>query len=181
MILKIYDILFTIITGKPNIKKLKKDGLVIGNNVNIQRGVIIDKNHCWLIEIGDNVTLAPKVHILAHDASTKIHIGYTKIGTVKIEDNVFIGANSIILPNVKIGKNSIIACNSVVTKNVKANSVYGGTPAKFICSLDKYLKKYKELDLKYIFEDDYTIHGGITQEKKQYQKEIIKDKIGLVK
>ena len=45
---------------------------------------IIDPGHCWLISVGDRVTLAPRVHILAHDASLKETLGYTKIGRVKI-------------------------------------------------------------------------------------------------
>lgn len=59
--------------------------------------VIIDPGHCWLIELGDDVTLAPRVHSLAHDASTKRELGYTRIAKVKIGSNVFIGAGSIVL------------------------------------------------------------------------------------
>lgn len=77
------------------------NGLKIGENCHILGECIIDPGHCWLISIGDNVTLAPRVHILAHDASTKRILGYTLIGRVTIGNNVFIGAGSIILPNVK--------------------------------------------------------------------------------
>lgn len=56
------------------------NGLTIGKNPNIQDGVRLDPSHCWLISIGDCVTLAPNVVVLAHDASTKRKIGYTKIG-----------------------------------------------------------------------------------------------------
>lgn len=44
----------------------------------------------WLITIGNNVTLTG-VQVLAHDASTKRALGYTKIGKIVIGDNVFIG------------------------------------------------------------------------------------------
>ena len=71
------------IRGEQNIRKLIKKGLKIGRDCNIQGGVIIDDSHCFHIEIGNNVTLAPRVHILAHDASI-------------IEDNVIIGAGSIV-------------------------------------------------------------------------------------
>lgn len=64
-------------------------GVKIGGNCKFQFEVVIDYSHYWLIEIGNDVTLAPRVHILAHDASTYNHFGYTKIGKVKIEDNVF--------------------------------------------------------------------------------------------
>ena len=42
-------------------------GLKVGKNFQRNEGVIIDPSHCWLIEIGDNVIMAPRVHILAHD------------------------------------------------------------------------------------------------------------------
>lgn len=57
--------------GEVSTEKLIKMGLKVGENFNRQSGCIIDYAHCWLISIGNNVTLAPRVHILAHDASTK--------------------------------------------------------------------------------------------------------------
>jgi maltose O-acetyltransferase len=59
-----------------------------------------------------------------------MYLNYTKIGLVKIGDNVFIGAGSIILPNVKIGNNVIIGAGSIVTKDVPDNSLVAGNPAK---------------------------------------------------
>lgn len=100
-----------------------ENGLKIGKNHNIQDQVILDWSHCWLIEIGDNVTIAPRVYILCHDASTKNTLGYTKIGRVRIGNNVFIGANTTILPGVTIGDNVIIGANGVVTKDIPENSV----------------------------------------------------------
>ena len=51
---------------------------------------------------------------------------------VIIEDNVFIGARSIILKGVTIGRNSIVGAGSVVTKSIPSNQIWGGNPAKFI-------------------------------------------------
>jgi acetyltransferase-like isoleucine patch superfamily enzyme len=51
---------------------------------------------------------------------------------ITIGNDVWIGANSIILDGVEIGDGSIIAANSVVTKNVKPYSIVGGVPAKVI-------------------------------------------------
>ena len=109
---------------------LIKKGLVGGKNFSMQKGCIIDSSHCWLIEIGDNVALAPRVHILAHDASTKFALGYAKIGRVEIGNNVFIGANTTILPNIKIGNDVIIGANSLVSKNVLDNSVIARKSSK---------------------------------------------------
>ena len=85
--------------GDYTTEKLIKMGLKVGKNFGRLNGVILDPSHCWLIEIGDNVTMAPRVHILAHDASTKTFLDYTKIGKVTIGNNVFIGADSVVLQN----------------------------------------------------------------------------------
>ena len=105
------------IDDRPIIEILKENGLVIGKGVSIQGECIIDPSHCWLITIGDNVTLAPRVHILAHDASTKRELGYTIIGEVIIKNNVFVGANTTILPNVEIGNNVIIGVGNTILTN----------------------------------------------------------------
>ena len=84
MIKKFFKTIRKKIVAEPNLKKLKKAGLKVGKNFSMQEKCIIDKSHCWLITIGDDVTLAPRVHILAHDASTKRHLDYTKIGLVNI-------------------------------------------------------------------------------------------------
>jgi acetyltransferase-like isoleucine patch superfamily enzyme len=51
---------------------------------------------------------------------------------IVIEDNVWIGANSIILPGVTIGRGSVISANSVVTKDVPPMVIAGGNPAIII-------------------------------------------------
>jgi len=130
--------------GEPqNIDKLIKRGLKIGKNFHRMGGVIIDPMHCYHIAIGDNVTLAPRVHILAHDASTAMFLGKTRAANVTIGNGVFIGAGSIILPGVHIGNHVIVGAGSVVTKDVPDNSVVVGNPCKIICTLDAYLEKEK--------------------------------------
>ncbi|WP_347548672.1 hypothetical protein ABFG93_14175 [Pseudalkalibacillus hwajinpoensis] len=81
----------------------------MGKNCHGLAGCTIDYAHCWLIEIGDNVTFAPQAYLLAHDASTKRYLDYTKIAKIKIGNNVFIGARALIMPEVSIGKNTIVA------------------------------------------------------------------------
>ena len=67
------------IRGEYTTEKLMKMGMKVGENFKRLNGVILDPSHCWLIDIGDNVTLAPRVHIMCHDASTKQFLGVTKI------------------------------------------------------------------------------------------------------
>ena len=80
------------IDDRSRLQRSIDNGLKIGKDHNIQEECIIDVSHAFLIEIGDSVTLAPRVHILAHDASTKRILGYTRIAPVSIGSNVFIGA-----------------------------------------------------------------------------------------
>lgn len=58
-------------------------------------------------------------------------------GDIVIEDDVWIGAGTIILPGVVIGKGVIIASGSVVNKDVEPYCIYGGVPAKLISKRGK--------------------------------------------
>ncbi len=95
----------------------------IGNNVNIQDGVII---HCTYqkaaVDIGDNVSIA-------HGAI---------IHGCQIHDNVLIGMGAILMDGVVVESNSLIAAGAVVSKgtHVTSGSVYAGVPARKIKSVD---------------------------------------------
>lgn len=142
-------------------EELVKLGLKVGANFSRQEKTLIDQSHCWLITIGDNVTLAPRVHILAHDASTKNDLGYTKIGLVNIGNNVFVGASTTILPNVTIGNNVVIGAGSVVSKDIPSNSVAVGNPAKVTCTYDEFIaRKKKEMNLSPCFDERYTLRNS---------------------
>jgi maltose O-acetyltransferase len=157
----------------------RKMGVKIGEKCNFQNEVIIDYSHNWLIEIGNNVTLAPRVHILAHDASTKIFLNYTRLGKVKIGDNVFIGAGAIILPGVEIGNNVVIGAGSVVTKSIPSDTVFSGNPAKLICTLLDFLEKHQNsMKVNPVYDESYTLRGNITESRK---KEMIKEIVDLNK
>ena len=162
---------------------LIKLGLTVGENFSRQEKTLIDQSHCWLITIGDNVTLAPRVHILAHDASTKSALGSTRIGLVDIGNNVFIGASTTVLPGVKIGDNVIIGAGSVVSKDIPSNSVAAGNPAKVICGYDEFVsRKSAELSSTPKYKENYTLRNpDFTDEMKKEMKEALaKGRIGYV-
>lgn len=147
--------------GEQPLDKLISRGLKVGTNLTRMSGVIIDPSHCWHIEIGDDVILAPRVHILAHDASTKPFLNYTRVANVKIGNKVFIGASSIVLPGVTIGDNVIIGAGSIVSKNIPSNSLAVGSPAKIICSLEEYLEKERNKMNEFnTFNSSYTLRNS---------------------
>ena len=167
--------------GDYTTEKLISMGMTVGTNFKRLHGVILDPAHCWLITIGDNVTMAPRVHILCHDASTKQFLNYTKIGNVTIGDNVFIGAESVVLPGVTIGNNVIVGANSTVTYDVPDGVVVAGSPAKVICSLDDYLTKERtRMGTAPCYGEDYTLRQNVSMEKRMEQKVALNGKIGYI-
>jgi maltose O-acetyltransferase len=162
------------------LKSYIKKGLVVGKNLNMREGVILDHSHTWHIEIGDDVMIAPRVHILAHDASTKTHLNYTKIGKVKIGNRVFIGASSIILPGVTIGDDVIIGAGSIVSHDIPAGQVAVGNPARIVCTLEEFLqRKRQEMEIYPCFGREYT-YDNITTEMKNEMNEKMKNKFGYI-
>lgn len=126
------------------IQGLRNRGLNLGVNVQFAGDVFLDPSHCFLINIGNNVTFAPNVRLIAHDASTKQFLGFTRIGMVTIRDDCFIGDSVVILPGVTIGPHAIVGAGSVVSKDVPQNSVVVGCPARVMCTLEEYLSKRKK-------------------------------------
>ena len=162
------------------IKGLVNKGLKLGENVDIIDTFFFDPSHCFLISIGNNTTICPNVRVIAHDASTKKLIGYTKIGRIDIGQKCFIGDSAIILPNVRIGDNSIIGAGSVVTRDIPANSVAVGNPAKIICSTEEYkIKNETIIKTSRLFDETYLIHS-LDNKKREEIKENTKDKIGFI-
>lgn len=167
--------------GDYTTEKLASMGMKVGKGFKRLHGVILDPGHCWLIEIGDYVTLAPRVHILCHDASTKDFLNYTKIGRVTIGSHVFIGAESVVLPGVTIGDRVIIGANSTVTHDIPENSVAVGSPARVVCTLDRYLEKEKaRMNNSPCYDEAYTLRKNVSMDMRRKQKEELLGKIGYI-
>lgn len=108
----------------------------IGKNTRIHGTCI----HAYTsVEIGENCLIAANTQIFdgsGHDLSfenpdNRINtLGNNK--PIVIENSVWIGANSIILPGIRIGYGSVVASGSVVTKNIPPLTLVGGNPAKII-------------------------------------------------
>ena len=89
------------------------------------------------VEIGNNVNLAQGITVTAlnhnfSDTNKRIDEQGVSTNPVTIEDDVWIGANAVILPGVTIGEHCVVAAGAVVTKDVPPHSLVAGVPAKVI-------------------------------------------------
>ena len=152
MIKNLIKNIFSKIYGESyDIYLLRKSGAKIGRNFYYDNSYI-DGSFRYLIEIGDNVTFTHAT-ILAHDASTKIPLGKTKIGKVCIGNDVFIGYGTIILPNVKIGNHVVIGAGSIVNHDIPDSSVAAGNPCRVIGSYDSFVAKNR------LYMQDHPVFG----------------------
>ena len=84
------------------------------------------------IELGKNFLFAPGVKLISsnHDLADKSKVA--KADPIIIGDNVWLGANVVILPSVKLGNNIVVGAGSVVTKSFPDNVIIAGNPAKIL-------------------------------------------------
>jgi len=151
--------------GAKYIRRFFVKGMVdkCGKNVNIEHGAFLASG--MGIEIGDNsgiglncrvagplsigtdVMMAPGVMIFTQnhetsDLSVPMRLQTAPKKKVTIGNDVWIGANALIMPGVSVGDGAIIAAGAVVTKNVDSYAVVGGNPARVI----KYRNKENKND-----------------------------------
>ena len=102
----------------------------IGKNIIINKGATILSP--GIVEIEDNVLIAPEVKITTvdHDLSDRHNLFHFK--KVTLRENAWICMGAIICPGVTIGRNAVVAAGAVVTKDVPDNTVVGGNPARVI-------------------------------------------------
>ena len=95
--------------------------------------------------IGNHVNLAQGITITAlnhnfSDATKRIDEQGITTKPVVIKDDVWIGANAVVLPGITIGSHAVVAAGAVVTHDVPDNTVVGGVPAKVISTTPELLK-----------------------------------------
>ncbi|SEQ58909.1 maltose O-acetyltransferase [Basfia succiniciproducens] len=119
-----------------------------GFNVRIGRNFYANYNCTMLdnaaISIGENVMIAPNVSLFT--AAHPVDPDYRRRGIfalpITIGDNVWIGGNSVVMPDVTIGNNVVIGAGSVVTKDIPDNVITVGNPCKVLRRLNDNDKVY---------------------------------------
>jgi maltose O-acetyltransferase len=153
--------------GRADLELLSEQGLTFGRGVAIEGDTFIDPDFCHMITLGDHTTIAAGAMILAHDASTKRPLGYSRVAPVRIGSHVFVGARSVILPGVTIGDNVIVGAGSIVTRDVPAGTVVAGNPARKIADTDAYIARHSAaMADKPVWGWDHTLRGGATPEQR---------------
>lgn len=121
---------------EPNVK-------FYGNDISIGEGSYINQdcyfNNFAKISIGKNCFFAPNVSLItpSHEiGSSDKRAGKFYSQEIKINDGVWVGANTTILPGVTIGNGCVIAAGSIVNKDCAPNGLYAGVPARRIKDLE---------------------------------------------
>lgn len=106
------------------------------------------------IEIGDRCFLGPGSKLLG---STYEFQGYyasehlpketcaINYGNIKICDDAYVGANSVVMPGVTIGEGAIVGANSLVNRNLKPWGIYHGNPVKLVGWREKPTEERKQI------------------------------------
>jgi maltose O-acetyltransferase len=163
------------VRGEQNVERLVAQGLQLGPRTFIGQGVTIDAGHPWLISIGEDSVLTSGTVVLAHDGSTKIHTGRTRIARTSIGKRVFVGAGAVILAGSTIGDESIVGPLSVVRGEVPPRSLVIGNPAQVVSSVESFAQRHRlaaEQGPAWPHEG-WMAGRGITDERKRHQLEAL--------
>lgn len=126
------------IAGNPRIHPTASlrcgENISLGKNFHIKQYCCIWASKNSRIVLGDNLLMGPGVKIFSSNHSSKIGLPMNIQPHVEkdiiIGNDVWLGANSVVVAGVKIGVGAIVAAGSVVTKDVPEYTIVGGIPAK---------------------------------------------------
>jgi acetyltransferase-like isoleucine patch superfamily enzyme len=110
------------VSGNLKVGRITTPGMMPGIYVNGVNGIFF----------GDNVYMGPGVKIMSANHNPTDYKKHLKSDPIRIGNNVWIGADAIILPGVTIGDDVIIGAGSIVTNDIQSNCIVAGNPARFI-------------------------------------------------
>lgn len=125
---------------------LIKKGAIIGTGTRLNCGVDAFGTEPFLIKVGEDCLFAGGIKIITHDGGIKVLNSLnkfegkrmSKMSSVTMGNNVYIGQNAMVLPGVSIGNNVIIGAGAIVTHDIPDNSIAVGIPATVKKSIDEY-------------------------------------------
>ncbi|MEZ8692691.1 sugar O-acetyltransferase [Vibrio splendidus] len=119
----------------------------LGDNVYVNFNLtLVDDTDVF---IGDNVMIAPNVTIATgtHPISPELRLKAAQFNVpVRIGNNVWLGAHTVVLPGVTIDENSVIGAGSIVTKDIPANVVAVGNPCRVVREINERDREYYHKD-----------------------------------
>lgn len=120
-----------------NIKKgfLCDPGDNLNNYIQASNGIVF----------GNNIEIGPGVQIISSNHNLNNFMEHVKSDPIVIGNNVWIGANSVILAGVKIGNNVVIGAGSIVTKDIPPNAIAVGNPCKILKTKEDYQENFDKI------------------------------------
>lgn len=137
----LYKCLLRFPYSKVRIWSLRRLGHQCGNEVYFPSDIVITQNfvkYRGKLYLGDRVSIGPRVTlVLSSHPNASLIKGAVKEkkAEIRIGDDAWIGAGSIILPGITVGEGAVVGAGSVVTKDVPARTVVVGNPARIIKTL----------------------------------------------
>ena len=153
IILKIHTI-WRSIYDKAYIEVCKQRGMKVGKDVIFIEAPAFGSEP-YLIEIGDRTKITAGATFINHDGamytirSMEKYKDARNFGRIKLGKNCFVGNNCTFLPGAQMGDNCILGAGSVLNSSMPDNTVYAGTPARFICTIEQYGDKALENNVMY--------------------------------
>lgn len=130
---------FTSLNGPGTRVSAKINKIIIGSFCSIASGVVMQEYYHKY----DRITT---YYVNKNIFGEKTEIDIFSKGSIVIEDDVWIGSNSVILSGVTVGRGSIIGAGSVVTRDIPRYSIVAGNPAKIIKNrFDEQTVKFLEI------------------------------------